>query len=101
MAHVARLRLRESDLREVEALGLNKMSALRSSLERSLWADAYLANGPNGPEVAAIAGCCMTSMVGGVAVPWLLTGPAVEWHKRAFLTLTRQRVREMQARHGM
>lgn len=96
MAHAARLYLREGDRREIEALGLHKMQAIKMSLDRSITAETYIADG----EIAAIAGCQMTCMTGGQGVPWLLTGEPVNRHKKEFLRHTRARVEEMRRRHG-
>ena len=96
MAQVHAIDLREGDAREIAALGVGKSEALAATLARSLWADAYLVDG----EVAALMGLILSSLVGGVAMPWLMTGAPVERHRRAFLQLTRARTREMLARHG-
>lgn len=96
MAQVHAIELREGDAREIAALGVGKSEALAATLARSLWADAYLVDG----EVAALMGLILSSLVGGVAMPWLMTGAPVERHRRAFLQLTRARTREMLARHG-
>ena len=69
---------------------------LALSLARSLWADAYLAGG----EVTALVGLALQPMVGGVAMPWLLTGRPVDRHRKAFLRLTRARTRALLAEHG-
>ena len=95
-AHVDRLALRDGDRREVEALGLSPREALALSLARSVWADAYLADG----DVAALMGLAVQPLVGGTAMPWLLTGRAVDRHRKDFLRLTRARVSEMVAAHG-
>jgi hypothetical protein len=91
MAHAARLDLRSGDRREIEVLGLTPQDALRGSLERALWADAYLAEG----EVAAIVGVGLPSMLGRVATPWLLTGTPVDRHRRTFLRHTRSRIERL------
>lgn len=91
MAHAHRIELRAGDRAEVAALGLAPEEALRRSLARSLWTDAYLVDG----EVAAIAGLGLPSMLDRVATPWLLTGRPVDRHRRAFVRLTRLRVDEM------
>lgn len=95
-AHVERLELRDGDRREVEALGLSPREALTLSVARSVWADAYLADG----EVAALMGLAVQPLVGGTAMPWLLTGRAVDRHAKDFLRLTHARTREMVAAHG-
>lgn len=91
MAHAEAIELRPGDAAEIAALGLVPQEALRTSLERALWADAYLAEG----EVAAIQGLGLPSMLGRVATPWLLTGMPVDRHRKAFLRLTRARVERM------
>lgn len=88
MAHAAAIDLRSGDRREVEAHGTDKMTALKASLDRSIWADAYMVDG----EVAAILGCGMVSLLGGEATPWLITGKPVDQHKKMFLQETRARI---------
>jgi hypothetical protein len=95
-AHVEAIQLRDGDRREIEALGLAPREGLALSLARSLWADAYLADG----EVAALVGVALQPMVGGTAMPWLLTGRPVDRHRKAFLQLTRARTRALLAEHG-
>ena len=95
-AHVRAIDLRDGDRREIEALGLSPREGLARSLARSIWADAYLAGG----EVAALVGLALQPLVGGVAMPWLLTGRPVDRHRKAFLRLTRARTHEMLAEHG-
>src|SRR6185369_6192550 len=51
-------------------------------------------------EVAALMGLAMQPLVGGTAMPWLLTGRAVDRRARDFLRLTRARTRAMAAAHG-
>lgn len=96
LAHVEAIRLRDGDRREIEALGLAPRDGRVRSLARSVWADAYLAGG----EVVALVGLALQPLVGGVAMPWLLTGRPVDRHRKAFLRLTRARTREMLAEHG-
>ena len=96
LAHVEAIELRDGDRREIEAVGLTPREGLALSLARSLWTDAYLADG----EVAALAGLAMQPMAGGVAMPWLLTGRPVDRHRKSFLRLTRARTRAMLAEHG-
>jgi hypothetical protein len=97
LAHVEAMNLRDGDRREIEALGVTPHDGLMRSLARSVWADAYLAGG----EVAALVGLAVQPLVGGVAMPWLLTGRPVDRHRKAFLRLTRARTREMLAEHGL
>ena len=89
--HAARLVLRAGDAAEVAAYGLTKEQAIADSLARSLWAETYLIDG----EVAAIAGLGLSSLLGGHGVPWLLTGPACERHKRRFVLESRRQVARM------
>lgn len=96
LAHVEAIDLREGDRREIEALGVSPRHGLAQSLARSAWADAYFADG----EVAALVGVAMQPLLGGVAMPWLLTGRPVDRHRKAFLRLTRARTRQMLAEHG-
>jgi hypothetical protein len=96
LAHVEAIDLRDGDRREIEALGVAAREGLAASLARSVWADAYLADG----EVAALVGVALQPLVGGVAMPWLLTGKPVDRHRKAFLRLTRSRTRRMLAEHG-
>lgn len=91
LAHAAAIDLRPGDRAEIEALGCEPHEGVRLSLERALWADAYLADG----EVTAIAGLGVPSMLGRVAVPWLVTGTPVDRHRKAFLRLTRARLGRM------
>lgn len=97
MVHAARIHLRAADAREIAAHGLDKMTALKLSLDRAIWADAYMADG----EVAAILGCGMTCMVGGYHTPWLITGEPVNRHKREFLALTKARIGELRQRYPL
>jgi hypothetical protein len=95
-AHAEAIELRDGDRREIEAFGLSPREGLALSLARSIWADAYLI----GNEVAALVGLAVQPLVGGVAMPWLLTGRPVDRHRKAFLQLTRARTRRMLAEHG-
>ncbi len=92
--HARCLVLREGDALEVAALGLTPLQALRQSIERALWAEAYLVDG----EVAAIVGLGLGSLLGGPGVPWLLTGPACERHRKTFLVESRLQLARMRAR---
>ena len=94
LEHASRLILREGDALEVAALGLSPLRALRQSIERSLWAEAYVVEG----EVAAIVGLALANVLGGPGVPWLLTGPACERHRKAFLIESRRQLARMRAR---
>lgn len=94
--HAERMDLRDGDRREIEAFGLSPREGILRSLARSVWADAYLVDG----EVAALVGLALQPLVGGVAMPWLLTGRPVDRYRKAFLRLTRARTRRMLAEHG-
>jgi hypothetical protein len=94
LEHARRLALREGDALEVAALGTSPLQALRRSMARSLWAEAYVVDG----EVAAIVGLALGSVLGGPGVPWLLTGPACERHRKTFLVESRRQVARMRAR---
>jgi hypothetical protein len=96
IAHAREIDLRPGDRREIEALGLSPRDGIVRSLARSLWADAYIADG----AVAALVGVALQPLVGGIAMPWLLTGRPVDRHRKAFLRLTRARVQAMEAEHG-
>jgi hypothetical protein len=89
--HATRLQLRLGDACEVAAYGISKERAIVQSMERSLWAEAYMIDG----EVGAIVGLGLSSVVGGHGVPWLLTGPACEHHKRRFMVESRKQVARM------
>jgi hypothetical protein len=91
MEHAERLQLRDGDAMEIAALGATKRDALRVSLAHSLWAETYIADG----EVAAMVGLARSSMIGGHGVPWLLTGPACERHRRRFMVESRRQVARM------
>ncbi len=95
MAHAEAIDLRPGDAREIAAHGVTKADGLRISLERALWADAYLIDG----EVGAILGIGMSSLLGGHATPWLITGRPVDRCRKAFLRLTRARIEELKRRH--
>jgi hypothetical protein len=91
LAHAEAIDLRPGDAREIAALGVTKRAGLGLSLQRSLWADAYLIES----EVAAISGLALGSLLGREATLWLLTGTPVNRHKKDFLRLTRQRLAEV------
>jgi hypothetical protein len=96
LEHVRAIELRDGDRREIEALGFSPLDGLSRSLACSVWADAYLVGG----AVAALVGLALQPLLGGVAMPWLLTGRPVDRHRKAFLRLTRSRTRQMLAEHG-
>lgn len=96
LEHARRIELRAGDAAEIAALGLAPEEALARSLARSVSADAYLADG----EVAALTGVALQPLLGGTAMPWLITGRAVELHRKAFLRLTRERTHRLLAEHG-
>ena len=65
------------------------------SLDRALWADAYLRDGQD----AALLGCGMSSFLGGHPTPWLVTGKPVDRIRKSFARLAKQRIEEMRARY--
>jgi hypothetical protein len=90
--------LRHGDACEIAACGLSKERAIAQSLACSLWAETYLVTDDQGQgEVAAIMGLAVSSVIGGHGVPWLLTGPACERHKRRFMVESRRQVARMLA----
>ncbi len=89
--HAHAITLRDGDAAEIAALGYGKVEALRLSLARSLWAETYLIDG----TPAAIVGLCRANLLGGPGVPWLLTGPACERHRKTFLRESRRQVARM------
>jgi hypothetical protein len=95
--HARAIVLRHGDACEVAAYGIGKEQAITQSMARSVWAETYLVDGPNGQEVAAIVGLGLSSFVGGHGVPWLLTGPACERHKRRFMVESERQVKRMLA----
>jgi hypothetical protein len=95
LEHARMIELRPGDAREIAAHGVSKEEGLRRSLERAVWADAYLADG----EVAAILGCGLSCLLGGHATPWLITGRPVDRHKKDFLRLTRARLADLRRVH--
>lgn len=97
MDHVHAIDLRAADAAEIAAHGVSKEKGLRVSLERAIWADAYLVDG----EVAAILGCGMSSLVGGHVTPWLITGTPVERVRKSFAKLARARIAEMRKQHPL
>ncbi|MBN9086241.1 MAG: hypothetical protein J0J01_04995 [Reyranella sp.] len=97
LAHADAIDLRPGDRREIEALGLSVREGLAQALARSLSAEAYIADG----EVAALTGVVLQPVLGGIAMPWLMTGRPVDRHAKAFLRLTQARTRQLAAEHGM
>lgn len=91
--HIATLGLRIEDAAELAAFGLTKDEAVACSLTRSLWAETYLIDG----VPAAIVGLGRSALVGGHGVPWALTGPACERHRKRFLLESRRQVARMRA----
>ena len=89
--HIAGLELRAEDAAEVAAFGVTPDTALRESIARSLWAETYLVDG----VPAAIVGLGRSALLGGHGVPWALTGPAVERHRRFLLRESRRQVARM------
>ena len=43
----------------------------------------------------------MQPVLGGTAMPWLLTGRPVDRHRKAFLQLTQARTHQLLAEHGV
>ena len=93
LAHAAALELRAGDAMEVAAMGATKDEAFRTSLARSLWAETYLVDG----APAAMVGLGLSALVGGHGVPWLLTSPICERHRKRFLIESRRQVARMLA----
>lgn len=91
MAHARALALRPGDAMEIAALGVTKEAALHDSMVRSLWAETYLVDG----APAAMLGLGLSAFVGGHGVPWMLTGPLCERHKKRFLVESRRQVARM------
>ena len=91
LEHARAIELRPGDAKEIAALGYSKDEGLRRSMARSIWTDAYLADG----DVAALSGFALTGLVGGHASLWLITGRPVDRHRKAFLRLTRERLAEV------
>jgi hypothetical protein len=89
--HAREIQLRHGDACEVAAMGIDKERAITTSMARSIWAETYIVDG----EVAAIVGLGMSCLIGGHGVPWLLTGPACEKHKRRFMVESRRQVDRM------
>ena len=96
-AHIDAIDLRDGDRREIEALGLSVREGLAQALVRSVSAQAYIADG----EVAALTGVVLQPVLGGTAMPWLMTGRPVDRHRKSFLRLTRTRTHRLLAEHGM
>jgi hypothetical protein len=97
MEHACAIDLRDGDAREIAALGFTKEEGLSISLARALWADAYLIDG----DVAALLGFSQSSLLGGVGQPWLITGQPIDRHRKTFMSIARDRIIEMRARHGV
>lgn len=93
MEHAQRLVLRDGDAAELAALGISQEDGLRAALARAVWAETYLIDS----APAAIVGLGRSALVGGHGVPWLLTGPAVERHRKIFLRESRRQVARMLA----
>ena len=80
--------MREDDRREIVLYGYDSpLDALMRALDRS---EACWAASTDDGEVVACFGLIPgENLVGRVGHPWLLTGPAVERHKREFLVGSR------------
>ena len=89
--HVARLELRPADAAEVAAFGLTRDEALQDSVARSIWSETWLVDG----VPAAIVGLGRSALIGGHGVPWMLTGPACDRHRKRFLIESRRQVERM------
>ena len=77
-------RLRAEDAAEIEAAGITARRALWRSYRGSIFSRAALIDG----DVAAAWGCG-GNVLAGVGLPWLLTAPAVERVKIAFLRIAK------------
>jgi hypothetical protein len=97
MVLAARIELRPGDAREIAALGMTAEEGLAISLARAVWADAYLVDG----AVAAILGFSLSSLLGGIGQPWLITGRPIDRVRKTFMRTARTRIVEMRDRHGM
>jgi hypothetical protein len=97
LEHARAIDLRDADAREIAAHGLSKEAGLSFSLDRALWADAYLVDG----KVAALLGCGTTSLLGGHATPWLITGKPVERVRKSFARLAREKIAELRERYPL
>jgi len=80
-------RLRDADRSEIEVAGLGAHAALWHSWRGSLFARVALVDG----ELAAMWGLSGT-MFANKARPWLLTAPAIERARMAFLRISRNEV---------
>jgi hypothetical protein len=78
--------LREGDMLEGKALGLEPLTALRESLANSEVSWAFLLDG----EVAALFGVLPVPHSPGCGWVWMLSGRACDKHKRAFLRAGRE-----------
>lgn len=91
-AHVAELggNLRAADRSELESAGMTGQRALWRSWRAAYYSSTAIVDG----EVAAIWGVGGSPM-GRVGRPWLLTSPAAEGAKRAFVRVGRTEVGKM------
>ncbi len=93
-SHIALLadRLRAGDAAEIEAAGITPRRALWRSWKRSVFARTAFVDG----EIACVWGCAGAPL-GPVGEPWLLTAPAIERAKIAFVREARAQVAEWTA----
>lgn len=75
------IRLREADLRELDATGVEPLKALESSFKLSTHCWTCLVDG----NIACMWGCGPRNLVFGEGTVWLLGGPEVERHIFKFL----------------
>jgi hypothetical protein len=96
MAHALAIRLRPGDALEIAALGETQESSFAKALARSLWAETYLIDG----EPAVLRGVILPSLLGSTeANAWLMSGEPIERHRKSFMRLTRDGVRELHAQY--
>lgn len=88
-------RLRPGDLAECQATGLSPEEVILRSVRGSFCAWAAW----DGDRPLAAWGAQAPMLFGGVAYPWLLTGPEVVNHKRLFLRLNRSFVVRLTQTH--
>jgi hypothetical protein len=95
--HARAIELRPGDAMEIAALGETQESALRKTLDRSLWAETYLVDG----EPAVLRGVILPCLVGTVANAWLMSGRPIERHRKSFMELTRLGVEKLRTEHEL
>jgi hypothetical protein len=82
--------LREADADEVRALGIDPSTAIRSSYRDAILRKSYFVDG----ELAAMSGLC-GALLSDIGEPYLMTSPAAERAKFAFVRLAHCAVAEM------